>query len=69
MLLIGAAVTEKASGRRKPARSTERKELIIRNKTLLLRRVKKVRGMEENPSLVTKVSALCPKVDPVVAER
>jgi hypothetical protein len=43
--LIGAAVAEKASGRRTPARSNGRKDLIIRNKTLLLRRVKKARGM------------------------
>jgi hypothetical protein len=43
--------------------------LIIWNKTLLLRRVKKVRGNQENPSIVMKVSALCPKGVPVVAER
>ena len=45
LLLTGAAVAEKASGRIKPASSAERKDLIIGDKTLLLRRVKKVRGM------------------------
>ncbi|AZF38713.1 hypothetical protein C4J88_3949 [Pseudomonas sp. R4-39-08] len=69
VLLTGAAVAQTASGRRTPARKTERKDLIIRNKTLLLRRVKKARGMEENPSLVMKVSALCPKRSLRVAER
>jgi hypothetical protein len=44
LLLIGAATVEKASGRRRPASNTERKDLIIGNKTLLLRRVKKTRG-------------------------
>jgi hypothetical protein len=67
--LTGAAVAEKASGRKTPASSIERKDLIIWNKTLLLRRVKKVRGNQENPSIVMKVSALCPKGVPVVAER
>ena len=69
VLLTGAAQTEKARGKTTLASNTERKDLIIRNKTLLLRRVKKARGMEENPSLVTKVSALCPKLAPRVAER
>ena len=44
VLVVGAAEVEKASGRRKPASTTERNDLIIRNKTLLLRRVKKARG-------------------------
>ena len=44
VLLIGAAVAENARGRIRPARTTERKDLIIKNKTLLLRRVKKARG-------------------------
>ena len=39
VVLIGAAVTERARGKRKLASNNGRKDLIIRSKTLLHRRV------------------------------